>query len=1125
MEFKLDEDQARAVFCDANAVVAAGAGSGKTRVLSLRFLRLIEEGKAEIEQILTLTFTRKAAAEMRERIYRLLLSRTQHPLVKEAVSRFDKSVITTLDAFASQIIRSGGRSWGIPPSFTVDEQAVSQLAGKVSYAFLLEHSRMPSIRQLVETHGFERIWKDFLTDLAVSEFRLVRSVDYVLDVQRQLSAAAAGAAQGLIDLEGLSSNLVSLSGSGKTMKAGIDAAARFIQDGNQLRNSIGGWYTPAEVEELIRHPRDVCGLEDLVAAYKLRKSTAKDPDAAVYNEYKEGVDAARNRVLSLLRFSAQKDLYVELFGLINLFQERYITARRSAGLLGFSDLLPTAIHILTHDSGLRDYYKKRFSHIMIDEFQDNNQLQKDLLYILSQRQDTDKPGVPAPEGLERGKLYFVGDEKQSIYLFRGADVRVFKGLGREIEASGGHILRLMTNYRSHPYLIGFFNRVFPSVMQNAGEPFEADFSPLNARTGDEAGGSSVTVLYIPDRTEYKEPEYLSAVETEAYAAGEYILNAVNPPQRGDSALPSPCFGDFALLMRSSSNQIHYERMFRRMGIPYTTQNVRTLFLEAPVNDIYALLKLALVPEDRFAYGVYLRSPFVNLSDRYVLPLLSTEAGPFSLSAGDIGLPDEEAGKYAAGQEVYEAVVQKVDRIPLRELLDYIWYRTGYRFSLLKKPEYHGYLDFIDYLKELAAAYDRRGDAAALFVQFLEENLGDYKKLDEVKVLKDAQNAVSIMTVHSSKGLEFPYVILAAAGQETRDQSVYSPYYLSEEYGLTVHLSRDDEGKKINPFYEQDKEKRALFDGAELKRLLYVALTRAEGHLLVIGGLKSNSTVMTPLSMVLEGLGALNNPDDHPLVRCVDPVLKSECFSRYTQGPLKDPLVLVEQEKALPVAATSAGRTRFSATELNGAYIQQAENRGEDTQDVQYDLFTAFTPREQLPGLPSDPLIQQKGAESRFGTLVHWMCEHTLKGTYRRELIPPPLIESFSGGEIPGLIVDGELLCRRIPPEMFSHAAGLSSHYEEAFTLSVQAGPRRIFVEGQFDVFFEGPDDVYLYDFKTDSTYRPGEYDLQIALYVYGLQAITGKRVHASLVYLRDGRTVPCERRLQDFDLADLIDTI
>ena len=1110
MEFKLDADQARAVACDTNAVVAAGAGSGKTRVLSLRFLRLIEEGKAAIDQILTLTFTRKAAAEMRERIYGLLLSRRSHPLVKASLADFDKSVITTLDSFSSQIIRSGGRPFGIPSSFSVDEQALARLAQRESYFFLLEHSESAPVAALVETHGFERVWKELFAALAVSDFNLTEPREYPSDIFKQLAAGTEMIREGISGLEELCRKVLSLEASGKVMADGAAAADRFLQD-------LGGWHERfgsgdgTSTEALV-------ALEAAVSALSFRKTTVKHPDAPLYNEYKEQAAALTGNLLSFIRFCGQHESYAALFELIGRFQDRFLTAKRSAGILGFADILPTAIYILKADARLRDYYKRRFSHIMIDEFQDNNRQQKDLLYLLSESPGFSGSEVPGISELSSEKLFFVGDEKQSIYLFRGADVRVFKGLGREIQDTGGEMLQLGTNYRSHPRLISFFNDIFLRIMANGGEAYEADFSSLASRE-DTDTDASVSVFYLPERPEFSDAGYLSAVETEAHAIGTYILDAV---QAGRGGGASPGYGDFAVLMRSSSSQIHYEKMFRRMGIPYATQNVRTLFLEAPTNDIWALLQLATVPEDRFAFAVYLRSPFVNLNDDDAVRILCGGGAPFAASATELGLKESEASKYEAGKELYDEVRARIDRVSIKDLLEYIWFDGGYRFNLLRNPDYHGYLDYIEYLGALARQFDERMDSAALFIEFLARNLGDYKKLDEVNVVKDAPDAVQIMTIHSSKGLEFPYVVLAAAGQATRDQSVFQPYYMSEEYGLTVHLVRDDEGKKVNPFYERDKEKREMFDRAEQKRLLYVALTRAERHLVVIGAHtrnnKNSDTVL--LNMVLQGIGAEDDPENHPLVRCVEPVLKSESFSRYSRKTVADAADLLKKETSLPSAPLEIPRTVFTATELNALHHGGSLPPAAET-DIQYGLFDEPEAGEKLPEIASDRFLKAKGAETRFGTLVHWMCEHSLKGQYRRDLIPDGLLAGFTEAEAAQAVADGETLCGRIPRAVLDLAGQYPGYYEEAFAASVDAGTTAFTIEGQFDVFFETGDKAYLFDFKTDGTLRPGEYDLQLAVYSYSLAAITGKPVEAALVYLRDGRIVPCTALLEDFDLARL----
>jgi len=168
---ELDKNQKLAVECNNNVVVSAGAGAGKTTVLSERYLRLISEGKAGVENILTLTFTRKAAAEMNERIYQRLLDSTNTFAVKQA-AEFDKAKISTLDSFSAQIVRNGSDRFGVPSDFTSDNEAAASMAAETALDFILKKQENKYLKEFIYLHGFKSVYEDLFISLAVNEFDL-----------------------------------------------------------------------------------------------------------------------------------------------------------------------------------------------------------------------------------------------------------------------------------------------------------------------------------------------------------------------------------------------------------------------------------------------------------------------------------------------------------------------------------------------------------------------------------------------------------------------------------------------------------------------------------------------------------------------------------------------------------------------------------------------------------------------------------------------------------------------------------------------------------------------------------------------------------------------------------------
>lgn len=835
----LDPRQEAAVAAHRNAVVSAGAGSGKTTVLAERYARLVREGRAGVEEILTLTFTRKAAAEMHERIYALLHEDRALPGVTEQIALFDRAQISTFDSFCAQIARGWSQRYGVPPSFAVaDEERGDDVEG-AALEFVLRNWERPALAEFIRTNGFERVYRGLFVPVARSFLTIAEERDFLGMASRQLAELERVADEKVRRLAEILEGIRSLD----------EGAAAAIASAHGLIDRL-------PTLTLLVASGAYGDLREALSTLRLSKQTGRAASATVV-EYKELVDAATvlaTELRSVADTLLAREVLVGMFELLEEFQRSVLEAKRRSGLLTFRDIADLAVRILLENRPLRRFYKERFRYILVDEFQDNNELQKRLLYLLAERPESEGDGVPKPDELVVDKLFFVGDEKQSIYRFRGADVSVFKGLAEEISANGGLSLSLGANYRSRPEIIRFLNQLFARVLEGAAESYEARWEPLATASngadgssasaqasvgpegqpaGERGGGPPVRLFYKPFERDADDPDLAENDDAEAWYIARFIHESVARERLmvkdGEGERPAT-YDDFALLLRSTGNQIRYERLFRRLGIPYATQSVRTLFLEAPLNDLYNLLTVVVSPEDRAAYAAVLRSPLVNLSDEVVARLLLDRRPPFAEEDLGPGLSAEDREKWRRGRALHEELGAKVDLVPIAELLRIIWYEYGYRYLLLRDRDYHGYLDYYDWFVRLAERADRKGAPLALFLDSIRPKVGAYERLPELTILREETRGVQLLTIHKAKGLEFPIVILANAGNSGRGPSEASePYYLSERFGLTLRLSKGG-----NYFYEIAKEENRRKELAEAKRLLYVALTRARSHLIISG---------------------------------------------------------------------------------------------------------------------------------------------------------------------------------------------------------------------------------------------------------------------------------------------------
>jgi len=558
-----DDDQQAAIDARLNVVVRAGAGAGKTSVLVGRYVRLVVVDRIPVDEILTLTFTRKAAAEMHERIYRALAEHAARKpgsdggFVREQLERFESAVVSTLDSFCGSIARSGSTAFGIAPTFTVDEAKLGEFCDDLALRFLLSRgrgdasapesgARLSSVRSLVRLNQFGPLWHDGFARLAKEHFLVSRDLDLTGMMATQWEYLLSELARNASELEAIYRAIGALDGEVAKCIANGRLVTGSIDIGELTDGSLGAAFRrtqgvqegrqngplPGDVD---RSVGELLSALDRLSAVKKTCGASKNPEVI---EFKVQVDLLHACVARLRELLLTFRSWHELVGaneLADEFQPIATAGKRRSGILSYHDVTALAISVLERDFELRRYYKRRFKAIMIDEFQDNNDEQKKLLYLLAERMDREGPGVPAPTDLDPGKLFFVGDEKQSIYRFRGADVSVFKRLSSELgrppapsadRAPGENraAITLSSNYRSEPGLIRFFNAFFTRVFSEPEPAYEARFVPLGSRAPTAGLIPSVELWQLIGRN--KDPELMEDNEAEAYHIARHS-HAVN----------------------------------------------------------------------------------------------------------------------------------------------------------------------------------------------------------------------------------------------------------------------------------------------------------------------------------------------------------------------------------------------------------------------------------------------------------------------------------------------------------------------------------------------------------------------------------------------------------------------
>ncbi len=1113
---RTDTDQNAAVALRVNAAVTAGAGSGKTTVLSRRYLALIQgddrqEG-ADVRSILCLTFTRKAASEMKARVYkRLLEGKDQNS--RNAVDHFAEASIATIDSFCSDILRSSAQEYGYPPDFAVDDARAYEIAEDQSLAFLLEKRAEPALCTLFSIMGFEGCWHNLF---AYAAYRYGAPAprpenDFLSMPEKQ---------QKTIE-DAISDNESSLVLSAEEVKEEIDAL--------ESQDPGSGKLIPALLkirDEIIAFPRRKGGiagnhadwqtlLEDLCHIRAIGSNATSDL-ALTLKDWQEESKSYASSLIDLYANVEWLPLYRDVLILIDEFCSRYKEAKRREGVMSFRDAAVATVDLLKIRKDIRAYWKKRYQFIMVDEFQDDDELQKELLYLLAEREDSAVDGIPTAADLSPCKLFFVGDEKQSIYRFRGADVSVFKKLKTELKSAAPNV-SLKTNYRSEPKLVDFFNTLFERIFSpepgQVLEDFEAGYEQALSRDATPGVNPKICLFtkpYISDGdceamgfvNDDKAIADFIALTIKSFVESKNLIIANDGADKDARPARPAEYSDFAILLRTFTNQYLLERAFRVHNIPYAAVTTCGLYLESPTNDIYNVLRLRLLPDDAKAYAAVLRSPFAGLSDDGFVRILAARGdttSPFSEKEEQLLATDDDRARFRHGREVLSHLEDISDRSSIAETLSYLWFEGGLRLSILQRPEAHPYLEHYDYLFTMAVDADSQGENLATFVSSLEPYMGEPSKFEEEReIQREAGEGVKILSIHKSKGLEFPVVILPWLNTKSNRQPAAGGLYYSDRSGLsfTVKHYNDPRAKGENIFSRLEKEQNNAKEAAELKRLFYVACTRAESHLFFVTR-GAGSAIPDSFLNLLAGNGGKLDKDTGGYSLLPDMVQKAEVPSltiddykkTYSGGAAAAPEQLRNVYCSAEILDRRFDKRFIAVTSLAGA-LWAKDSR-------------AALPATPLPQLECDPVLAAEFKDNGgiFGTLCHALIDDKISAAIDKR---PERCDEIADSILPGdltakkrksiITCANALALGFLSSELGRRSIACSDiSMEKELLLKVRADGSDAFIKCRLDLMLENQDSIDIIDFKSDAEIRQGLHDYQLALYRYAVQKLVSDK--------------------------------
>ena len=1187
---------------DTTFLVEAAAGTGKTTILVERILSILRAGKASLRQIAAITFTEKAAGELKVKVRQAIerelreLPTQENPArpsgrrlpsqeraeyaarLSAALTDLEGMPVNTIHAFCADLIRERPVEAGVEPGFVVaDELGASLILEEAWEAWLAEEmsgdSSSPAIRRAVESGiPFEGAGRR-----ESPIFKLACELIEQRDAVRPGSPQAVRPGSPQAESSGLVETPWTDAQFGEAIAALRKQIAELVEarrknciapDSDLCAMQIAALEKWAQVPEmrsadcgvLIRKdgtrvaepfnpqsavrspqfPQSFDAIRAWLAAAPAVKAQAGQQgnwsSPAALKATKAGCARAKEAIGELTGEAAHRVLH-DLVEWLLPFLDRYRQAKERRRALDFTDLLLKARDMLRDSPPARDHFKRAFRYILVDEFQDTDPLQTEIVFFLSERPDEhagDWEAVkPAP-----GKLFIVGDPKQSIYRFRRADLDLYGKVGIAIARQGTR-LQLSVNFRTVPRITSEVNEIFkPLMIGPVGERFEPQHIALDPQRPD-AGTQPCVLVPLPpplpagqtlnvEDWRRKESGCIAAMIAELVGGGRRI-NAGKP-----AALRPIEYRDIAVLYRSTTGLDSLEEALRANNVPYQVSGGRYYYARMEFQDLLSVLKAIDNPFDGLSVVGALRSPFFGHSDEDLLRHFGA-GGPFDHAQGRPeqrrtggkfnyldGVPEgcrDLAEAFDALKELHESR----RRDPASAVLAQLFETTRALQIYANKP--HGEQRVANLLKlqDLARAMaDAEVSSFGALVRWLGEMESSRQAEPESPVAEAEENFVQVMTFHKAKGLEFPVVVLAHLANEGESRE---SVLLDRQRGR-LHLNLNWKKTRGWDAAKLDEEDRAEH---ERRRLFYVALTRAR-DLLVIPAFWSRS----PQAGFLKYLSERYAPSAEAKPRIEFVATDSYDLDKRSRDTLRlkpTPAATPPPEAVEAVrhydqwkAALKAQAERLSAGRriqtASGAVLRNADwglriddygSRADQPLSPQSaSSFALRSGPEGYEGWVRNPQSGSRAAD--LGTLVHQLMETV---DFRSPGDLAPLAESEARGL--GLTSADAREAVRLVQRALAHPliAGRAAKAEELYREVPFA-----FMEG--DTLYEGYADLVfiengnpvLVDYKTDSVSESEapehakRYLPQAEVYMRAISAALGRPVQEfHFLFLRPGVTV------------------
>lgn len=1136
-----------------NLVVEAGAGTGKTTLLITRLCLAILVQKVPVERLVAMTFTEKAAAEMKTRLVSalheiidslhtprapqpnenltageeiLLLARTYFQTVprfaftaqdllaraEAALTYIERANIGTIHSFCADILKQFPLEAGLPPNAEVDT------GPKLAYEFE-KHWHHFLETEMGENAPHAAKWKMALEAVTLSEIK--NFAQELCDGKAENYRYGAYAEKTALLCQQKITRCEEILASKKKKNAltgKLEMAAESLK-----RSILYLKHQPFEEKSL--------ALGDALRVV---------PSSVIYAGW---TAEEQNEAYALVRFA--RDLFPErqrvfttVYELVQPLVERVRAEFIRNGNLTFNDLIIKTRNLLQCNLSVRRLLKERFDVLFVDEFQDTDPLQGEIFLFLAEKKNSFAPHWQQVD-LEEGKLFVVGDPKQSIYRFRGADIEAYTSFTDLIIANGGQLCTLENNYRSVPAIVHFANAACEPVMQQqvsyyAKGPsvtksfYQADYKPIEPTRAQPESSASVEWLFVEQSAAASAEEYR---QNQAAAIAQWIHENVGRLKLSDGR--TLAYKDVTLLFRSLPAAHIYTRIFRHAGIPFHVEADRDYFRKQEVNDLLNVLRLTVNPYDAVALTGVLRSPWQGFTDEEIYK--AAQEGTLNLlkTPSDVRL----AACYARLRQLVKSAARQ--NVPA--FLDELFYSRFFAPACAAAYEGEKTLDILNHLAQIAQDYtDKMPVSAEQFLAYLEEMLAEVPEQLTPSLPSGEQDVVTVMTVHKAKGLAFPVVIFADLSKASSHGDGNSHLFGWREniHGLRVGDIKD----AAMPFLEEEQHKH---EACEEMRILYVALTRAREKLLLVGNeiklkevfaLKTLSDALAEARLfpsknlikqrqaereAWEKLAAKAQKEGLPAPvkerTLADEILCywSEKEQGFKKGNLFVPVLFLEYTEPEAILSRVYAYNRSSG----GAYLNEADaaawRKADLARQEAYEQLVAGQKAAPSARAEESAFYPKQGAAMAVGTL----CHHALQWLFSRHPANPAeeldvaINYAAQAASLPEYKEEAQtVLARFVQSAIFKQLYDCQTlACEMPFSFMEQGQP----VEGVMDLVLRKPDgNILIVDYKTDTVSagrakeQAEKYRAQMAVYrAVGERVFAPASVQSRVVFVRSGETV------------------